>query len=123
MTMAGKIPLTRLYRKVSSKTGDQYFVGRLGAARVLLFRSREQGNEGDDEVFELLVEAVEGDPPAGRAPRPQGQRRKGNVVDALNRLGRDLENAEADRQPRTRRQPQEKAGAEIEDDPIPDFAR
>ena len=98
MTMAGKIPLTRMYRKVSSKTGDQYFVGRLAAARVLLFRSREQGNEGDDEIFELLVEAVEGDPPAGRAPRQE-------------------------RLPRTRRQPQEKAGAEIVDDPIPDFAR
>ena len=119
MTLAGKIPLTRLYRKVSSKTGDQYFVGRLGAARVLLFRSREQGNEGDDEIFELLVEAVEGDQPAGRAPRQKRQHRKGNVVDSLRRLGNDLENAEADRQPRTRRQ----ATTEIVDDDIPDFAR
>ena len=116
MTMAGKIPLTKMYAKTSSRSGEVYYVGRLASARVLLFKAREQPVEGDP-VYELLLEAVEGDPPAGRPPRPQGQRRKGNVVDALNRLGRDLENAEADRQP------QEKAGAEIVDDPIPDFAR
>ena len=96
MTMAGKIPLTKMYAKTSSRTGEVYYVGRLASARVLLFKAREQPVEGDP-VYELLLEAVEGDPPAGRAPRPQGQ-------------------------PRTRRQPQEKA-AEIVDDPIPDFAR
>ena len=122
MTMTGKAKLTRMFKKTSAKTGSEYFVGRLGGSRILLFRAREQPDDGD-EVFELLIEPVEDDGGAGRAPRPQGQRRKGNVVDALNRLGRDLENAEADRQPRTRRQPQEKAAAEIEDDPIPDFAR
>lgn len=97
MTMTGKAKLTRMFKKTSAKTGSEYFVGRLGGSRVLLFRAREQPDDGD-EVFELLIEPVEDDGGAGRAPRPQGQ-------------------------PRTRRQPQEKAGAEIEDDPIPDFAR
>lgn len=116
MTIAGKIPLTKMYAKTSSRTGEVYYVGRLAAARVLLFKAREQPDEGDP-VYELLLEAVEGDQPAGRSPRPQGHQRKGNVVDALRRLGRDLENAEADRQP------QEKAVAKIVDDDIPDFAR
>lgn len=97
MTMAGKIPLTKMYAKTSSRTGEVYYVGRLAAARVLLFKAREQPDEGDP-VYELLLEAVEGDAPAGRAPRQE-------------------------RQPRTRQRPKEKAVAEIEDDPIPDFAR
>ena len=94
MTMAGKIPLTKMYAKTSSRSGEVYYVGRLAAARVLLFKAREQPDEGDP-VYELLLEAVEGDPPAGRAPRQE-------------------------RQPRSRQRPQ-KAAAEIEDDPIPNF--
>ena len=97
MTMTGKAKLTRMFKKTSAKTGSEYFVGRLGGSRILLFRAREQPDDGD-EVFELLIEPVEDDGGAGRVPRQE-------------------------RQPRTRRQPQEKAAAEIKDDPIPDFAR
>ena len=99
MTMTGKAKLTRMFKKTSAKTGSEYFVGRLGGSRILLFRAREQPDDGD-EVFELLIEPVEDDQPAGRAPRQDRQ----------------------ERQPRTRQRPQEKA-AEIVDDPIPDFAR
>lgn len=94
MTMTGKAKLTRMFKKTSAKTGSEYFVGRLGGSRILLFRAREQPDDGD-EVFELLIEPVEDDGGAGRAPRQE-------------------------RQPRTRQRPQ-KAAAEIEDDPIPDF--
>jgi hypothetical protein len=70
---AAKIPLTRLYRKVSASTGQQYFVGRLGSARVLLFKDRDQPAEGD-EVFSLLIEAVD-DPAPGRAAPPRQEQR------------------------------------------------
>ena len=96
MTMTGKAKLTRMFKKTSAKTGSEYFVGRLGGSRILLFRAREQPDDGD-EVFELLIEPVEDDGDAGRAPRQE-------------------------RQPRTRQRPQN-AAAEIVDDPIPDFAR
>jgi hypothetical protein len=70
---SAKIPLTRLYRKVSARSGEQYFVGRLGSARVLLFKDREQPAEGD-EVFSLLIEAVD-DPAPGRAAPPRQEQR------------------------------------------------
>lgn len=70
---SAKIPLTRLYRKVSARSGEQYFVGRLGSARVLLFKDRDQPAEGD-EVFSLLIEAVD-DPAPGRAAQSQQDQR------------------------------------------------
>jgi hypothetical protein len=57
-----KIPLARLYEK-TSKNGTRYFTGRMGQARVLLFRDREQPADGD-QVWSLMLEAVE--PEAGQ---------------------------------------------------------
>lgn len=45
---AAKTRLTRLCRKRSPKTGNEYFAGRLGTARVLLFRDRDQPDDGDE---------------------------------------------------------------------------
>jgi hypothetical protein len=96
---SAKIPLTRLYRKVSASTGQQYFVGRLGSARVLLFKDRDQPAEGD-EVFTLLIEAVADDAEAP-APSPQKKRipnrhERNNVVAALRRIGERLEADDAE---------------------------
>ena len=57
MRDATKVKLGRLYEKTSAK-GTRYFVGRLGAARVLLFQSRETADDGepfhDDPLDDVL---------------------------------------------------------------------
>jgi hypothetical protein len=40
-----KVRLGRLFEKTSQK-GRRYFVGRLGAARILLFDTGEKGDDG-----------------------------------------------------------------------------
>src|SRR5919199_3089573 len=57
MRDAAKVKLGRLYEKTSAR-GTRYFVGRLGAARVLLFQSRETADDGG-AIWELFVEPVE----------------------------------------------------------------
>ena len=57
MRDAAKVKLGRLYEKTSAK-GTRYFVGRLGAARVLLFQSRETADDGDP-VWDLYLQEVE----------------------------------------------------------------
>jgi hypothetical protein len=37
----------RLYEKRSKKTGNQYFTGRLGNMKVLIFKSRDVAENGD----------------------------------------------------------------------------
>ncbi len=51
-----KIKIAKLYEKTSAK-GTRYFVGRLGAARVLLFQSRETA-EGSDVVWNMYLQEV-----------------------------------------------------------------
>ena len=58
MRDAAKVKLGRLYEKTSAK-GTRYFVGRLGAARVLLFQSRETADDGGDPVWDLYLQKVE----------------------------------------------------------------
>ena len=53
---ATKVKLGRLYEKTSQK-GTRYFVGRLGAARVLLFQSRETADDGG-AIWDLYLEEV-----------------------------------------------------------------
>lgn len=64
--MKDKVPLCRLYEKTSARTGATYFVGRLGMARALLFKDRDQPDEGD-AVWNLLVEPTEETPIAAPA--------------------------------------------------------
>ena len=75
MRDAVKVKLGRLYEKTSQK-GTRYFVGRLGAARVLLFPSRETADGGDpvwdlylQEVEEVRPRPVAGEMPARRPAR------------------------------------------------------
>lgn len=56
--MQGKVPIARLYEKQSARTGATYFVGRLGMARALLFKDRDQPDDGD-AVWNLLLEPIE----------------------------------------------------------------
>ena len=49
--------LGRLYEKTSAK-GTRYFVGRLGATRVLLFQSRETADDGG-AIWDLYLQEVE----------------------------------------------------------------
>lgn len=66
--MKDKVPLARLYEKKSARTGATYYVGRLGLARVLLFRDRDQPEEGDP-IWNLLLEPIEESaPPTAPAP-------------------------------------------------------
>jgi len=83
MKTDSKIALTRLYRKVSARSGEQYFVGRLGAARVLLFKDRDQPDEGD-EVFSLVVEPVDKQTTAPKAkPQPPPRNRPVKAAPAV----------------------------------------
>ena len=67
MRDAAKVKLGRLYEKTSQK-GTRYFVGRLGAARVLMFQSRETADSGD-VIWDLYLQEVE-----DTRPRPaQGE--------------------------------------------------
>ena len=79
--MPGKIPLTRVYKKISAKTGAEYFVGRLGQSRLLIFRERDQPEDGD-EVFAVFVEAIEETqkPAAPRSTPARSPRRRDRDV-------------------------------------------
>ena len=56
-----RIPLTRLWRKTSAK-GGTYYLGRLGAARVLAFvnERKQEGSDYDLELFLCEIPAAEG---------------------------------------------------------------
>lgn len=51
-----RVPMTRLFEKVSAK-GNRYFTGRLGNARVLLFRD-EHADTGGDPVWQMYLADV-----------------------------------------------------------------
>jgi hypothetical protein len=50
------VKLARLYEK-TSKTGNQYFVGRLGMAKVAVLKSKEVAEDGSPMWDVLLQEA------------------------------------------------------------------
>jgi hypothetical protein len=56
------LPLAKLYERTSKK-GSQYFVGRLGLARVTLLRSTEVSESGD-QVWTLLLQEPPSQPQA-----------------------------------------------------------
>ena len=80
MRDAAKVKLGRLYEKTSQK-GTRYFVGRLGAARVLLFQSRETAGDGGaiwdlylQEVEDTRLRPAQGELPTRRPARSQPER-------------------------------------------------
>jgi hypothetical protein len=72
-----KLLLTTLYEK-QSKTGNTYYTGRLGKARVILLKDREPSPDGTPTWSLFLTPA--GDtarPSASRQAEPTGPRRDG----------------------------------------------
>jgi hypothetical protein len=51
-----QVKLARLYEK-KSKTGNQYFIGRLGMAKVAVLKSKEVAEDGSPMWDVLLQEA------------------------------------------------------------------
>lgn len=58
-----RVPVTRLFEKTSAK-GNRYFTGRLGNARVLLFRD-EHADTGGDPVWQMYLADVPQSPAGG----------------------------------------------------------
>jgi hypothetical protein len=54
------VKLTRLYERTSKKTGNQYFTGRLGAAKVVMLKSREVTEEGG-AIWDVLLQEGQAD--------------------------------------------------------------
>jgi len=50
---SANIRLARLYRK-TSKSGNDYFVGRIGGAKVALLKSREVSEDGG-EIWDVML--------------------------------------------------------------------
>ena len=42
-----QVTLARVYEKVSKKSGNKYFVGRIGLAKIAILRSKETAENGD----------------------------------------------------------------------------
>ncbi|MEQ8653274.1 MAG: hypothetical protein RIC87_12495 [Kiloniellales bacterium] len=67
MKMQGKVRLCRLYERTSAN-GNRYFTGRLGGAKVIVFR--DQKAEADCPVWQVYLEDAESGrgASAGRSP-------------------------------------------------------
>ncbi len=73
MTMQGKVPLCRLYERTSA-SGNRYFSGRLGGAKVIVFL--DQKAEADVPVWQVyLQDARHQNPGNQRRPLPWTLRR------------------------------------------------
>ena len=73
---APQIQICNLYEK-TSQSGNKYFVGRWGGARVLLFRDRNsEQSEGSDPIWNLLLQEM---PPrqADRQRKPDSRKSSG----------------------------------------------
>ena len=48
------VQLCRLYEKTSKTTGNQYLVGRLGSAKIVVLKSKDTGDDGGP-IWNVLV--------------------------------------------------------------------
>lgn len=51
---APKVQLCRIYKK-TSKSGNEYFTGRLGGAKIAVLKSREVADDGG-EIWNVILE-------------------------------------------------------------------
>ncbi len=68
MKLDGKVNLARLFERTSA-AGNRYFSGRMGAARIMLFRDERAD---DDNVWQLFVQDSDEQPRQG-AQTAQGR--------------------------------------------------
>jgi hypothetical protein len=75
------LKLTKLFQK-TSKNGNTYFVGRLGAAKVVLLKDNKQ-EEGSDPVWNLLLDEAQ-DKRNSNTRQEQQPERRDRAVSAPN---------------------------------------
>jgi hypothetical protein len=68
MKLDGKVNLARLFERTSA-AGNRYFSGRMGAARIMLFKDERAD---DDNVWQLFVQDSDEQPRQG-AQTAQGR--------------------------------------------------
>ena len=56
-----QVKLTRLYERASKKTGNQYFTGRLGAAKIVVLKSKDVTEEGG-AIWDVLLQEGASEP-------------------------------------------------------------
>ncbi|WP_072389522.1 hypothetical protein [Hyphomicrobium sp. CS1BSMeth3] len=84
-------PLCRLFRKTSKRTEQDYWVGRLGMAKVVLLKSRETADDGG-EIWHLMVQQAEEKPRQHDGKPSQVERAKANEPLAAARPSRPAPN-------------------------------
>ena len=70
MSYGEKIQIARLFEK-TSKNGNTYFVGRMGPARILMFRNDR--SEADGIEWSLFVQAANDKKPTGKSRGTQSR--------------------------------------------------
>ena len=86
---APSFPLCRLFRKTSKRTEQDYWVGRLGMAKVVLLKSRETADDGG-EIWHLMVQQAD-DKPKDAKPSA-AERAKANDPPTETRSSRPMPN-------------------------------
>jgi len=86
---APSFPLCRLFRKTSKRTQQDYWVGRLGMAKVVLLKALETADDGG-EIWHLMVQQAD-DKPKEAKPSP-AERAKVNDPPAETRSPRPMPN-------------------------------
>jgi hypothetical protein len=84
--MSTLIKATGLWRKTSGKTGREYFVGRLGGLRILIFESTDRQGDSDPSHLLMLGDAEERD----QSPRQE------TALAARHRIDRQLARMQRD---------------------------
>ena len=108
---APMVKIGRVFEKTSAR-GNQYMVGRLGAARLLAFRDRD-----NPEVWNLFVQQVEEEGKNGRPGNGDERTRQADQaqVTAAKRAARQSRSQ--------RKRPPADCGAPFYDDPVDDIGR
>jgi hypothetical protein len=104
--MSDLIKATGLWRKTSSKTGKEYFTGRWGALRVLVFENRDRKGDNEPSYFLMLgVAEDKRDQPAQEVlpPPKRGQSTSDRSRDHDLPTGRTAEHRNSREDPRQQR--------------------
>ena len=80
-----KIPMTKLTRvyEKTSKNGNRYFTGRLGASRLLIFKDCRLSDENSVAVWSVLVQEVLDQHDSKQVDRKQKQPKADQVQQSI----------------------------------------